>query len=111
MIGDGTVDRVVRRLERAEHPMFYEGASGVEIRVQIEGGDQRFDGVREQRFLLTPSRHFLAATEQQELAQLQILRDFVETGGAHQVRFEFGEAALRRRSVETHQAVAHYETQ
>src|SRR5206468_12914168 len=50
-----------------------EGARGVDAAVEINRGDQRLVAVGEQRLLAPPSGFFLAAAEQQVIAELQPL--------------------------------------
>lgn len=45
------------------------------------------------------------------IAQRKLLRDFMQSRGAHQVRFELGETALGIRWKTPHQAFAHHEAE
>ena len=111
IIRHGAIHASFGHREGADHVRFDERARGVEAAVQVDRRDQRFHGVRQQSFLGASSAHLLAAAEEQEIAQRQRLRHFVETGGAHQVSLELGQTAFRRGRKAAHQAVADHEPQ
>ena len=74
-------------------------------------GDQGFDGVGKQRLFLAAAAHLLTAAENQEFAQAELHRDFVQSRRAHQVRLQLRKAALRKRREAAHQALTHHESQ
>ncbi len=85
-IGQGGLDDV----------FFDEGAGGVEAAVEVEGGDDGFEGVGEQGGLSAASALLFAAAEAQERAEVDAGGDFAEMAAADEGGAEAGEFALAR---------------
>ena len=94
-----------------DHAGFDELARGFEAGVDVQRGDQGFDGVGKQGLFLTPAAHFLTAPEYQKFTQAELHRDFMQARGADQVGLQLGEAAFGKRCEAAHQALTDHEAE
>ena len=83
-IGQGGLDDV----------LFDEGAGGVEAAIEVEGGDDGFEGVGEQGGLAAAAALFFAATEAEERAEVDAGGDLAEVAAADEGGAETGQFAL-----------------
>jgi len=83
-IGDGGLDDVA----------LDEGAGGFETAVEIEGGDDGFECVGEERGLLTASALFFSAAEAEHGSEADTLSDVTQVAAADEGGTEAGEFAL-----------------
>jgi hypothetical protein len=58
--------------------------------IQVDGRDQRFERVHQQRLLGAPAAHLLAAAELQIFAEAQALGGLQQPRRADQVRLQLG---------------------
>jgi hypothetical protein len=75
---------------------FDEGAGSVEAAVQVEGGDDSFEGVGEQRRLSAAACSFFAAAKTKERAEIDASRYFAKMAPADEGGAEPCEFALAR---------------
>ena len=85
-IGQGGLDDV----------LFDEGAGGVESAVEVEGGDDGFEGVGEQGGLLAAAALLFSAAEAEVSAEVDAGGDFAEMTAADEGGAEAGELAFAR---------------
>ena len=83
-IGEGGLDDV----------LFDEGAGGGEAAVEVEGGDDGFEGVGEKRGLSAASALLFAAAEEEVRAEVDAGGDLAEMTAADEGGAEAGEFAL-----------------
>ena len=62
--------------------------------IQIDGRDDGFQRIHEERLLAAPAAHFLAAAQFQMTAQFQAARHAMQMRGAHQAGLQRGEFAF-----------------
>ena len=74
--------------------LFDEGAGGVEAAVEIEGGDDGFEGVGEKSGLSAAAALLFAAAEAKERAEVDAGGDLAEMAAADERGAEAGEFAL-----------------
>ncbi len=85
-VGQGGLDDV----------FFDEGACGGEAAVEIEGGDDRFEGVGEESGLFAASALLFAPAEEEERTEVDAGGDLAEVAAADERGAEAGELALAR---------------
>ena len=83
-IGEGGFDDV----------LFDEGAGGGEASVEIERGDDGFEGVGEERRLFAAAALLFATAEAEERAEIDAVSDFAEMTAADEGGAEAGEFAF-----------------
>src|ERR1035438_10925102 len=71
-----------------------ETAGGFDAAVQVNGCDEGFQSISQQRFPSAAAAHFLAAAQLQIAAKVEPSRYDVQVGGAYQVGFDLGERAF-----------------
>ena len=75
--------------------LFDEGAGGLEAGVQVQGADQRLQGVGQDRRIAPPAARRLAGRQGDEGRQVQLFRDGDQGLAAHQGGEAVAELALR----------------
>jgi hypothetical protein len=74
--------------------VFDEGSGGVESAVEVEGGDDGFDGVGEESWLVAASALLFAAAEAKECPKADALADVSEVPAADEGGAEAGQLSL-----------------
>jgi hypothetical protein len=74
--------------------LFDEGAGGVEAAIEVEGGDDGFEGVGKKGGLPAATALFFAATETEERAEVDAGGDLAEVAAADEGGAETGQFAL-----------------
>src|SRR5438067_4790328 len=74
--------------------LFDEGAGGVEATIEVEGGDDGFEGVGEKGGLAAATALFFAATETEERAEIDAGGDLAEVAAADEGGAKTGQFAL-----------------
>jgi hypothetical protein len=74
--------------------LFDEGAGGVEAAIEIEGGDDGFEGIGEKGGLAAAAALFLAATETEKRAEINAGGDFAKVATADEGGAKTGQFAL-----------------
>src|SRR5205085_4408500 len=72
----------------------HEITGGREIAIEVDGGNDRFERVGEDRLLRAPACAVFAFAEQQVRAELDLLRDLGEHERVHDARAHFRQLAL-----------------
>jgi hypothetical protein len=74
--------------------LFDEGAGGVEAAIEVEGGDDGFEGVGKKGGLPAATALFFAATETEERAEIDAGGDLAEVAAADEGGTKTGQFAL-----------------
>jgi len=74
----------------AENPAVDEVPRHLHPAVEVHRRDQRFQAIHQQRPLVAPAAHLLAAPQDEVRSELELPGDVVQMRRAHQVRFELG---------------------
>ena len=86
-------------------------ARRLQAAIQVDGRDDRFQRVHQQRLLAAAAAHLLAAAQFQVAAQFQAPRHAMQMRGAHQARLQHRKLAFLGQRKAAEQYVAHHQPQ
>ena len=93
-VGRRDVRKWFKRTKLAYQLSQYEMLHAFEPRIQIECGDEGFDGIGQESFFLAPPVHLLGFPQEQELPQMESLGGAIEVAGVYQFGLHLGETSF-----------------